>query len=95
MSKTEVYSWRVSPETKAALEEEARREGMTLAALLDTIAEEWLRVRHHAALDDESEQERLRDAAAKCFGVIDGENSRRSETARKLVRERLGRRRAS
>ena len=34
MSKTEVYSWRVSPETKAALEEEARREGLTLAALL-------------------------------------------------------------
>jgi hypothetical protein len=36
--KTEVYSWRFSAHRKAELEEEARREGTSVSALLDRIA---------------------------------------------------------
>jgi hypothetical protein len=41
--------------------------------------------------DDDAEQRRLHEAAAKCFGVIAGNGSRRSdnESVRQIVRERL------
>jgi len=41
--KSEIYSWRVSTDIKTNLEREARRRGMSLAAVLDLAAEEWLK----------------------------------------------------
>ena len=91
MGKTEVYSWRVSPHTKTALEHAARREGTTLAALLDRIVREWL---GGSPRGSETEQQRLHAAAARCIGTIAGGGARRAENVRSLVRRRLKTRRA-
>jgi hypothetical protein len=92
MRKSEVYSWRVAPTTKAALESEARREHQSMAALLERIAEEWLEARRRAeGADDGAEQRRLHAAAARAIGTISGRDPRRSERVRRYVRVRLKR----
>jgi hypothetical protein len=88
--KTEVYSWRVSTDTKTGLEQEARRRGIPLAAVLDLAAEEWLK-KSAAGNDDEEEQRRLRQAALKCVGSLASGDPLRSENAGKTVRQRLRR----
>jgi hypothetical protein len=88
--KTEVYSWRVSAELKTELEREARRRKVSLSALLDLAAKEWLS-RSSSAVDDDEHQRRLHKAVAECCGVIAGGDPRRSENARQAVRERLRR----
>jgi hypothetical protein len=85
MAKTEVYSWRLSPEVKRSLEDEARRRSVTLAEMLDQIAQEFLSRRTHA--DDA--QDRIRAVARRWIGSISGGGARRSEQVRELVRERL------
>ena len=86
--KTEVYSWRVSTDVKTGLEREARRRKLSLAAVLDLAAEEWLRKSTSGTNEDE-EQQRLQQAALKCFGSLAGGDPRRSENAERTVRERL------
>lgn len=93
MAKTEVYSWRLTPEKKQALEHEARREGKGLAALLDMISSDWLASRRAAAATDEAEQARLHEAAARCLGAIAGSDPDRSKNVRSQVRRRLRERR--
>ncbi len=92
MGKTDVYSWRISPETKSALELEARREGASMAALLERIANEWLEARRESSVSQEVEQIRLHRSAAKALGTIAGGNSRRAEQVRFVLRERVARR---
>ena len=70
--KTTVYSWRVSEDVKSALEDEARRENISLAALLDRMARRWIKEREAERVDDEAEQARLHAAAAKFLGAISG-----------------------
>ena len=94
MGKTEVYSWRVSPAVKAELEHEARREGASLATLLDRIAAEWLEARRRDGRGDTREQARLHATAARLLGTISGGDARRAARARALIRARLARRRA-
>lgn len=89
--KTEVYSWRVSSELKSDLEREARLRKVSLSTLLDNAARDWLK-KSGAADSDNEEQHRLHALAESCLGALAGGNPRRSETARKLVRERLSRR---
>ena len=89
MAKTEVYSWRLEPQIKMALETEARLQGRTLAEVLDSIAKQWLEMRKQRNGDDEAEQARLHAAAAKCFGTISGGDPHRSEKVREIVRMRL------
>lgn len=89
MPKTEVYSWRLSPETKAALEQEARRESVSLATLLERITREWLTEQRAANGSDAAEQARLHRAAAATFGTIRGGDPRRAETAKQTIREKL------
>ena len=67
--KTEVYSWRLSPDLKDDLEEAARRERVSVSRLLERIAREWLKARAAAAEDDEAEQERLRAIAMQFVGT--------------------------
>jgi predicted DNA-binding protein len=92
MNKTEVYSWRLSPDMKHALEEAARRNHKTVAKLLNHIVEQWLREIHAADQDaEETEQRRLHAAAATALGSIQGGDPDRSERARAELRARLAR----
>jgi hypothetical protein len=88
MKKTEVYSWRVDSDRKSALENEARREGKTVAALLDDITKEWIDSRRGED-GQEAEQSRLHAKAEKLLGTIAGKDPRRAERAKTLVRKRL------
>ena len=89
MAKTEVYSWRMNPEIKMGLEEEARVHGLTLAEFLDDTALRIIQDGRRRRSDDDPEQKRLHAAAAKCFGTIAGGDPRRSEKVRETVRKRL------
>jgi hypothetical protein len=93
MAKTEVYSWRIEPSTKAALEEEARERDTPVAAVLDEIVGDWL-ARRPRRTDDE-EQRRLRAAAAPYVGAFHGGDPHRAERARERLRGRLEGRRAA
>ena len=89
MAKSEVYSWRVAPETKAALEHAARRERSSIGRVLERVVHEWLGARGQSGDSEETEQARLHAAAARNFGTIRGGNPHRSEQARVLIRQRL------
>ena len=88
--KTEVYSWRVSADLKSGLEQEAHRRSISLAALLDLAAREWLK-NGGANLDDDAEQARLQEAASECVGAFAGGDPQRSKKARETVRQSLRR----
>lgn len=60
--KTEVYSWRVWTDLKTGLEREARRRKISLSAVLDLAAEEWLK-KSSPDSDDDMEQRRLHQVA--------------------------------
>jgi len=93
--KTEVYSWRISAQRKAELESEARREGTSLAALLEQITADWLQERRNSRNGDEAEQAAIRKRAASAIGSIRGgdptRSSRASELVREILRKRYGR----
>jgi len=93
--KSEVYSWRVSAERKADLESEARREGMSLAGLLEQITAEWLEERRNSLNGDEAEQAAIRKRAAAAIGSVRGgdptRSSRASELVKEILRKRYGR----
>jgi hypothetical protein len=88
--KNEVYSWRVSTDLKTGLEREARRRKLSLSAVLDLAARNWLN-KGGVEIEGDEEQLRLRKAASKCFGAVASGNAHRSENARQAVRQRLRR----
>jgi hypothetical protein len=92
--KTEVYSWRVSAERKADLESEARREGTSLAGLLDRITTDWLEERRNSRNGDEAEQAAIRKRVMATVGTIRGGDPTLSTRAREIVRERIARKHA-
>jgi hypothetical protein len=69
MSKSEVYSWRLTSKLKAELEQAARAEKVSLSAVLERLTRHWLRKRKE---QDESEQKRLRAALMACAGSVKG-----------------------
>ena len=89
--KSEVYSWRLTPDLKSELEERAREEGLGLAALLERISRDWLRAKASASNEDEREQARIKAAAMRAIGTIEGDDPERSERVRERVRARLAR----
>jgi hypothetical protein len=93
--KTEVYSWRLSPEKKAELEGEARQEGTSLAQLLDQITADWLNQRHNGQSADAAEQASIRRRAAAAIGsVASGDplrSSQASQRVKSILRKRYGR----
>jgi hypothetical protein len=89
MAKSEVYSWRLAPEKKAALEAEARAAGKTIAEVLDALSAEWLAGRRSE--DEEAEQRRLHAAVAKFVGTISGDDPHRSENVSTLMQQSLRR----
>jgi len=93
MMKTDVYSWRVASETRSELEREARREGASIAEILDRITGQWLAARRAERAGEDAEQARMRQAAVRTFGSISGGDPRRSVSVRDEVRRRLQKRR--
>jgi ribbon-helix-helix CopG family protein len=85
--KTQVYSWRLSSDLKMDLEREARRQGVSVSALLERMAQEWLAC-HHSP-DDEAEQARIRARVEKVIGKISGGGPYTAEHVRKRVQENL------
>lgn len=85
--KTEVYSWRLSAQRKAELEQEARREGTSLSALLDRVTADWLARRRNGHSNDDAEQAALRRRVMATVGTIHGSDPTRAERASELVRE--------
>jgi len=85
--KTQVYSWRLSADRKAELEEEARRERTSLSALLDRVTAEWLAQRRNGHNDDDAEQAAIRKRVMATVGTIRGGDPSRSERTSELVRE--------
>ena len=92
--KSEVYSWRLSPALKSALEETARQERATVSVLLERIVSEWLTAHRLESNREEDEQQRLHAAAAQTFGTLRGANPNRSLQVRETVRARLAKRHA-
>lgn len=89
--KDEVYSWRVANELKTDLEREARRRKLSLSAVLEAAAREWLK-KSRADIEGDEAQRELQKAAGKCFGTLAGGDAHRAENARKVLRQRLKRR---
>ena len=85
--KTAVYSWRLSHGKKVDLEAEARREGKSVARVLDEITTDWLNHRREARNGDAAEQERIWKRAMKAIGTIRGGDPTRAERSKELVRE--------
>jgi hypothetical protein len=95
MKKSEVYSWRVATDLKAALEEAAREERVSVGELLGRMARQWLRDRAAGAGESEAVQRRIRVSADRFVGSLAGGDPRRAERARHDLRERLAKRSAS
>ena len=85
--KTEVYSWRLSAAQKADLESEARREGTSVAKLLERITADWLAQRRNGHSDEDAEQAAIRRRAMAAIGSVAGGDPTRSERASELVQE--------
>jgi hypothetical protein len=85
--KTEVYSWRLSAARKADLENEARREGTSVAKLLEQITAAWLAQRRDGHSNDDAEQAALRKRVMATVGTIRSEDPTRSQRTSELLRE--------
>jgi len=68
MSKSEVYSWRLSPELKADLEAAARAEKTNVASVLERLARDWLATRRLSDEEDAEQQRRMRDRVIAAAG---------------------------
>ena len=90
--KSEVYSWRVSPYMKRALEEAARRQGQSVSVLLERIVADSLRTGIDGRDEEEAAlQKRLHATARKVIGTIESGRTDRSTQVRELVRRKLKR----
>ena len=89
--KTEVYSWRLSPDLKSEIEREARARQVPVSKLLESAVRDFIQKDVDPVVHAE-EQARLHAVADKFVGVLKGDDPRRSQRVRELVRERLGKR---
>jgi hypothetical protein len=88
--KSEVYSWRIRPALRDELEAAARDGKLSLSAMLERIAEDWLKT--HRGPEDAAEQRRLRAALMACAGTIKGDGiSATNARVREVIVERLER----
>ena len=90
--KTQVYSWRIKSERKAALEEIARKRKRAVSELLDEAVDQWLSAQSDVE-NQEALQQRLRQAAAPAIGSIAGGDPGRAEQSRARLRALLAARR--
>lgn len=90
--KTEVYSWRLSPALKAALEDAAREGRVSVAQFIERLVSRGLT--EQVAGAGGAREARARAAAMRFIGVLRGGDPRRAERARRHIRDRLAKRRA-
>lgn len=69
------------------MESEARREGISVAELLETITSDWLQELRTSRNGEEAEQAALRHRVMATVGTICGGDPTRSQRSRELVRE--------
>jgi hypothetical protein len=86
--KSDVYSWRIDPEKKTDLEAELRREGLTLAKLLDNLTTEWLKARN-GRVAESAAQAALHRRVLATVGTIRSGDPRLASKIRETVRDRL------
>ena len=89
LPKSEVYSWRVSPALKSRLEDEARRQQRTVAAMLDELVLAQLDLRNRERGVEDERQRELQASAAAFAGRLAGTDPQRATHARAQVRARL------
>jgi hypothetical protein len=68
MTKSEVYSWRLSAKLKADLERAAKAENASVGAVLERLAREWLSTREPSPQEHAALQRRLHARALKAIG---------------------------
>jgi hypothetical protein len=90
--KSEVYSWRLTPEMKTRLESEARRSGKSVAEVLEQISANWLDAR--AASYDNEMEGKIRKRIMATVGTIRGGDPHRASRSKELVREIIRRKHA-
>ena len=69
------------------LESEARRQGRSLAAVLEQITTDWLQQRRAANNGDEAEQAAIRRRVMATVGTLRGGDPTRSSRTSELVRD--------
>lgn len=89
MSKSEVYSWRLTPELKAELEAAARAEKVSISDLLERMVQEWLGIHKsdQASGGRGSENDPRRKALMDCAGIV---RSEAPSATNAVVREEMG-----
>ena len=85
--KTEVYSWRLDPGLKSALEHAARSRGSSVARLLEEIVGSWLE--REREIGDDEVQGRLHAEAQEAFGTLERGDLLLAEEAGERVRQKL------
>jgi hypothetical protein len=89
MSKSEVYSWRLTPALKAELEAAARAEKANVATVLERLVRDWLATRH-VSEEEDAEQERMRAAVIAAAGKFKGPAvSATNERVRQVMGQQL------
>lgn len=90
MSKSEVYSWRLTPGLKADLEAAARAEKMTIGSVLERLAHDWLAKRRPSDEEDAEQQRRLRERVLAAAGKFSADiGSATNEHVRQVMGEIL------
>jgi hypothetical protein len=92
MAKSEVYSWRLTPDLKSSLEALARAQGKNLAELLEEMAQERIARGPETGESEQARQARLHASAMRFAGAISGGDPDRAAKARDLVRKRIAER---
>jgi hypothetical protein len=83
--KTDVYSWRISADTKFRLEREARRRGTSVANVLEDITAKWFADNRNGDSNDDAEQKAIRRRAMAAIGSVAGGDPTASVRVRELV----------
>jgi hypothetical protein len=90
MSKSEVFSWRLSPALKADLEAAARAEKTNVTAILERLVRDWLATRRSSEDEDAEQQRRLRERVLGAVGTVSiGGPSATNKRVREVMGEYL------
>ena len=89
-SKSEVYSWRLSPSLKAELEAAARAENTNIATVLERLTRDWLATRSLSEEEDAELQRRMRERVIAAAGKFSADiGSATNERVRQVMGEIL------
>lgn len=89
--KTEVYSWRLSAELKAEIEDQARSESKSMSALLEELASEGLRARRRSGSGQATARAALLKRVLPAVGTIHSGDPNLGSKVSQTVRARIAR----